>query len=75
MGLSVKYILKHLYFTGKRIYKEDLKTSYNWPDDDAFRSLNNGKEDIANAPRATKADFIKIFNYIMQKYENVRNHI
>ena len=56
-------------FTGKGIYKEDMKASYNWPDDVPFRSLNNGKD--GDAPRATKDDFIKIFTYFMKKYEQV----
>ncbi len=57
--------------TGKGIYKENRKDEYNWPDDVPFRSLNNGKKEAGDATRANKDDFVKIFNYLMSKYEHV----
>ena len=56
LSLKVKYFTEACLYNieiifkfvskGKGIYKKDLRTAYNWPDNVPYCSLNNTKQDI-----------------------------
>ncbi len=64
-----------LLFSGKGLYKDYMKQTYNWPANVPFRSLNNGTKAPGDAPRAKKEDLTKIYLYLMSKYEQVSTNI
>ncbi len=48
-----------------------MKKTYKWPDNVPFKSLNNGKKADGDGERANKEDLIKIYLYLVAKYEQV----